>query len=623
MMRAMRASAKWIMLFLAVAFVGWMVFDVGMDVTGQGGASLTDAAARVNGAKIDLQTYYDALRNAQQLRQDQGLPYANTLEEQRAFEDAVLENLIQDLLLRQEYRRRHIRVSDQEIIAAAQSSPPPELIASPQFQTDGIFDPDKYRRFLASNIDPMFTMALEARYRDEIPRIKLYEQLTTDVYVSNAKLWRMYRDDNDSVSLQLLELIPEATVADSEITLTDEDVRAYYRENREDFSRPAARFMSYITTSRLTNSADTAAALERAQLVRQEILDGAEFADVASRESADSTSRVRGGDLGPYPRGGLVPEFEEAAVALTNGQISEPVLSPFGYHVIKHERVTRDSVHASHILIPIELAGDHLDEVESRADSMDLFGAEQEDPAALEDVADMLGITVANAPIVVEGSRLALGNRVIPDAGLWAFEAIVDEISLVIETPSAFYLFRLDSVRAEGVPPFEEVEAAARRAALTAKKWDRAREIAGQIAESLRGGQQLAEAALENLLNFTTLGPMTRRNPVPRVANLPEVVGTSFGLGVGEASGAIETTRGIYFVEPTAKHLADSATFNSQLEIMRVQVLQSARQDRVQRFLLSLRNGADVVDRRREIERLQREFDRANRDNPLFNPLGF
>ena len=624
MMRSMRANAKWIMLFLALAFVGWMVFDVGMDVTGQGGATLTDAAARVNAVKIDLQTFYNALRNAQEQRRQQGLAYANTLEEQRALEDQVMENLIQDILLRQEYRRRHIRVSDEEIIAAAQTSPPPEIVQAPEFQTDGRFDPDKYSRFLASNIDPTFTLALEARYRDEIPRIKLYEQLLTDVYVSNAKLWRMYRDENDSVSIRMLELIPEAMVADSEIALTDQDVRDHYREHREDFRRPPAAFLSFLTTSRLTIAADSAAALERAEVIRQEILDGADFADVAARESADSTSRIQGGDLGPFPRGGLVAEFEEATIALRNGRISQPVLTAFGYHIIKRERVTRDSVHASHILIPVDLAGGHLDEVEARADTMDLFGAEQDDPTALDDVADMLGITVGTAPMVVEGNRVVLDGRVVPDGGLWAFEAIEGEISQVIETPWAFYMFRLDSIRPEGIAPFDEVEAAARRGALTEKKWDRAREIANQIANNLSGGQHLAEAAIEQLLNFTTLGPMTRRNPAPRLSGLPEVVGTGFGLGVGQASAPIETDRGIYFVEPTAKHLADSTTFASQVEILRVQVLQSARQDRVQRFLLSLRNAANVIDRRRELERIQREFDRSTEGqfNP-FSPIGF
>lgn len=622
-MRSMRASAKWIMLFLTVAFVGWMVFDVGMDVTGQGGASLGDAAAHVNGSKINLQTYYNALRVAQEQRQFAGGSYGYSLEEQRAFEDAVLEELIQRLLLQQEYQRRGIRVSDDEIIAAARFSPPPEIIRAAEFQTDGAFDLEKYQRFLASNVQPDFMFALEARYREEIPRTKLYEQLLTDVYVSNAKLWQMYQDENDSVTIRLLELDPYAMVADSQITLTDADVREYYNGHLDEFERPVGAYTSYITTSRLTNSADTAAAVERAQQVRQEIVDGADFADIAQRESADSTSRVNGGDLGVAVRGRFLAEFEEAVLALRDGEMSEPVETSFGFHIIRRESLTSDSIHASHILIPIELAGEHLDVVESRADSMDLFAAEQDDPGALDDTAEMLGLPVLTAPIAMEGGRMILDGRAIPDATLWAFEAIPDEISEVIETPFAFYVFRLDSVRPEGAPPFAEVEAEVRRAAMAAKKWDIAREMASEIDTRIRAGQSLSEVALVFLLNFTTLGPMNRIQPDPRVAFLPEVVGSSFGLGVGETSGPVEAGDAIYFVEPSAKHLADSGAFASELEIRRISVLQNARQDRLRRFMLSLRQGAEIIDRRRDLERAQRELQAKIGDRGPFNPLGF
>ena len=620
-MRSMRANAKWIMLLVALAFVGWMVFDVGMDVTGQGGASIGDAAARVNGTKIDLQTYYNALRSAQERRRFEGGGYGYTLEEQRAFEDAVFEELVQRVLLQQEYNRRGIRVSDDEIIAAAQFSPPPEIIQAPDFQTDGVFDFDKYRRFLASNVDPSFMFALEARYREEIPRTKLFEQLVTDIYVTDAKLWQMYRDEHDSVTIRLLELVPAALVADSEITLTDDDVRAYIGEHPDEFRRPAAAYTSYIMTSRLTNSADTVTALARAQQLREEILDGTDFADVAERESADSISRNNGGDLGVVPLGQFIAEFEEAVLALPTGEVSEPVQTPFGYHLIKPERVTADSIHASHILIPIELAGDHLDQVDSRADTMDMYAAEQADPAALDNVAYLLGTTVLTAPTVFESGRMFIDLQPVPDAALWAFEAIPGEISQVIETPSAFYLFRLDSVRPEGTPPFEEIEEEVRRAAFAAVKWERARALATEIETKLRAGQALAEVALEHLLNFTTLGPMTRVNPDPRVAFLPEVVGASFGLGVGQASAPIEAGDGIYFLEPIAKQLSDSSTFASETQILRFQVLQSARQDRLRRFMLSLRSGADVIDRRRVLERAQREL-QANATG-RFNPLGF
>ena len=123
----------------------------------------------------------------------------------------------------------------------------------------------------------------------------------------------------------------------------------------------------------------------------------------------------------------------------------------------------------------------------------------------------MLGLPVLTAPIALESGRMILDGRAIPDAALWAFEAIPDETSEVIETPFAFYVFRLDSVRPEGAPPFDEVEEEVRRAAMAAKKWTIARELAAEIDTRIRAGQSLAEVALEFLLTFTTLGPM---NPV-------------------------------------------------------------------------------------------------------------
>lgn len=624
MMRQMRESAKWIMGILAAAFVGWMVFDVGMNVGAQGtGVTLNDPAASVNGTKITLQSYYAALRQAQDQRRQQFGSATVTLEDQRALEDRVLEELIQSVLLQQEYSRRGITVTDAEVIAAARTSPPPEVFQVPDFQTDGQFDMEKYQRYLASNADPNFMFMLEARYRDEIPRIKLYEQLTTDLYVSDAKLWQMYSDQNDSVEIQVLELRPSEFIDDSVVTVSDAEVLQYFDEHADEFQRPATAYTSYVTISRQTNAADSAAALERAAALKAEIDAGADFAEIARLESADSTSGAEGGDLGNQPNDRFIEEFTSAARALRPEQVSDPVPSAFGYHIIKLESMTRDSVHASHILIPVELAGDHLDLVESQADTLDLFAAEQTDPIVLDDVADKLGIPVLTAAPVADGNRAIAGGVSVPDAGLWAFDALPGETSPVIEAPLAFFVFRLDSIRPDGVPPFDDVEATVRRAAIDAKKWELAREMAAEIDAALRAGRPLMDVALANLLNARTLGPMTRLNPDPSLRGLPEVAGAGFGLGVGEPSGPIEGVDAIYFVEPATKILADSSAFVEQLTPQRLQVKQFIQQERLRLFLASLRNGADVDDRRRQVERMQRQLEDLADDRNPFNPLGF
>ena len=130
MMRTMRASAKWIMAIVAVAFVGWMVFEVGMDIQGQGSTTANDEIARVNGRKITADVFYNAVRNAQeQQRQTGNVLY--TLDAQRDLEDQVLEGLVQQVVIQNESDRRGITVTDNEIALAMMNMPLPEMIQVP------------------------------------------------------------------------------------------------------------------------------------------------------------------------------------------------------------------------------------------------------------------------------------------------------------------------------------------------------------------------------------------------------------------------------------------------------------------------------------------------------------
>ncbi len=620
MMRLMRGIAPWIMVIVALSFVVWMVFEVGMDVTGRGGGGITDEVASVNGEKINLQTYYAALRDAQEQQRAQGAPVPVTLEEQRALEDAVMEQLVQQAILAQEYRRRGISVSEEELRQAILNAPPPEVMQIPEFQTDSQFDLQKYQRYLQSGVDPSFAIALEARYRQEIPRLKLLERLTADVYVSDARLWRIYRDRNDSVSVRAVTLLPQLVVPDSAVEVTDQEVQQYYRTHRDEFRESARGYVSYVMVSRIPNAADTAAALVRANELLAEIRDGADFAEVAARESADSVSRENGGDLGEAELGRFVRPFEEAALALRPGQISDPVLSPFGYHIIKLESKSATSYNARHILVAIELEPDHLDEVDGRADSLDLLAAEQDDPRALDNAASLMGLTLQQAGPIIEGQSARIGERFVPDAAIWVFEAEAGEISQVIETDFAYYVFRLDSLIPEGVPPLARVQAQVRQAAKLAKQWERTRAVAREIAADLAAGTPLTTAASQRQLTPRTLGPFTRTAPAPPLRDAPAAVGLAFGLPVGTPGGPVESERAIFFIEPTARELADTNAFLAEIDQLREEVLRQERQGRVQLIYASLRDKADVVDRRRELERAQQ----AIPDSPFpQNPFGF
>ncbi|HET6922194.1 MAG TPA: peptidyl-prolyl cis-trans isomerase [Anaeromyxobacteraceae bacterium] len=619
-MRTMRARAKWIMGVVAVLFVGWMIYGYGMDITGRG-ATATTVVARVNGRSIDANLFYTAVRNEQERRRQQGLPLPTTLEEQRQLEDAVLEQLVQDIILRDELRRRDITVTDREIIQAARTSPPPEVMQAEQFQTEGQFDPQKYQRFIASSADPSFLLALEARYRDELPRLKLFEQITAGVILSDAALWREFRDRNDSVTAAVLQLAPQTAVPDSAAAVTEAEVEEYYRSHRDELERPALAHLSFVAVSRRPTAADSAAALERAQAVHRELLGGADFADVAKRESADSASRPNGGDLGEVPKGSFDPEFEQAALALRPGQLSAPVATQFGYHLIRLESRTDSTLHAHHILIPIEPVGEHLTTIEAQADTLDLFAAEQTTPGALDDVAQRLGLPVAQAPPVLEGDRLQLGRFLISDAGIWAFSgARAGETSPVIETEFAYYVFRLDSLFPAGVPPLESIREDVARLAEIEKRRVALRRLADEIAARVQAGETLEAIAAARGLTVRVMGPFTRYQPPIPLQPAPAAVGAAFGLRVGQTGGPVVTPNATFFLRPLRKVLADSSAFAQQLETLRAQSYRRARQEQVELVLASLRDQATVRDLRRDVERAQRQ---AQSNAPQQPPTGF
>src|SRR5260370_40514273 len=112
----------------------------------------------------------------------------------------------------------------------------------------------------------------------------------------DARLWRIWRDQAESVTVALLAIRPEDT-PDSRAPVSDAELERSYQAHRDDFKRPAAAWLSYVRVSRVPDAAASAAALARARAVRAEIASGeATVDDEAKNESADSGSAARGGE---------------------------------------------------------------------------------------------------------------------------------------------------------------------------------------------------------------------------------------------------------------------------------------------------------------------------------------
>lgn len=112
-----------------------------------------------------------------------------------------------------------------------------------------------------------------------------------------------------------------------DVKITDAEMRDYFEKHKDELGKPAEVHARHI----LVDSE------EKARDIKARLDGGADFAELAQKESTDTGSAPNGGDLGLFARGRMVPEFEEAAFALEVGAVSDPVKTKFGYHVIRVE----------------------------------------------------------------------------------------------------------------------------------------------------------------------------------------------------------------------------------------------------------------------------------------------
>jgi peptidyl-prolyl cis-trans isomerase D len=596
MMQAFRNAAKPIMVVVAITFFAWLVLDLS-GITGGTGLLTNTSVGKVNGQSIDARTYQTIVQQSIDARQQQN-PGTLGLEDYKQVRDQVWDQIVQNRVLDAEYRRRGIRVSEDEIVQAIRNSPLAEFQNVPEFQTDSQFDLGKYQRWLTSSVAQQYLPSLEAQYRGELQRAKLLRVVTADVYLSDAALWEQYRDENETVKVALTAITPRTAVPDSAVKLSDAEVAAYYKAHPDDFKQQRTAYLSYVALPRLTTAADTAATLARADSARQEILGGAPFGEVALRESADSATAAKGGELAEWTRGSMDPAFDSAAFALPLKTVSKPVRSQFGFHLIEITSRKGKKAKGRHILFPIEVSGGHRDQLDAQADSLETLGAERNDPAALDTVARALKLTIGKSNPVQEAAKVQLGRFVVPDAAVWAFGAKPGATSPVIETAFAYYVFRLDSLHPAGVPMLAEIRPAVEHAAREARKWDLARKIAKDYLKRVEEGSPMARAATAMKLPHQEFGPFSRVNP-PLTS--PLVVGTAFGLDAGQRSGVLDTKDGLYILQTVTHARADSTKFVKELDEYRAGAISAARQERVRSYLTALRDAAKIVDRRDKV----------------------
>jgi peptidyl-prolyl cis-trans isomerase D len=597
----MRASAKYIWIIIVVLFVGGFLLAQTSGLLGRAPVTSTTAVASVNGEDILATSWYQASQNLEQ-QATQASNQSISLDERQRLQDQAFEQLVTDALLRQEYRRRGITVTDDEILQAARYNPPPQLMQSPDLQTDGQFDPAKYQRFLQSPLAKQegLLYKLEQYYRSEIPKEKLYDEIASEVYISDEQLWRRWQDTHDSAQVSFVAFDPDR-ISDAAVSVSDAEIRAYYDTHKKLFERPGHAQVSIIIIPRVVTAADSAAVRAHALALRARILGGEKFEDVARAESADSASAATGGALGAGGKGRFVAPFETAASALKPGEISQPVLTQFGYHIIRLDLRKGDTLTLHHILLRIQQSDSAAARTDRRADSLARMAATTDQPAKFDSAARTLQIPVLKAQ-AIEGNSLTVNGRYIPSVGPWAFEgAKPGETSELFDAEDGYYLARLDSLTPGGTLSVDRAKQDIRTYLTGQKKIDALMPQATNFAKVAAGSSLESAAKLMNMEVIKTK-PFTRVTGVPELAPLPEAVGAALTLPLNVVSAPIRASGGVVVERVDSRVPANRAAFDAQKGALHQQVVQQLRQQRVREFIANLRDVAKINDRRKQIE---------------------
>ncbi|MBI2407235.1 MAG: peptidyl-prolyl cis-trans isomerase [Gemmatimonadetes bacterium] len=597
----MRSAAKYIWIFIFIAFVGGFLLAETSGLLGRAPVTTSTIVATVNGEDIPYLVWSNtsaALAQQQEQQMGRGL----TMDERAEVDQRAFDQLVNDVLLRQEYEKRGIRVTDNEVVETAQFAPPPQFRENPEFMTEGQFDMAKYRRFLASPAARQqgILAQLEQYYRTEIPKEKLFTQVASDAYVSDARLWQMYQDRNDSVAVSFISWVP-SDVDDYAAKVTDTELQQYYAAHASEFDRPGRAVLSMMSIPRTPTAADSAASLQQAQALRDEIAKGAKFEDVARRASDDSVSGAMGGDLGKGGKGRFVKEFDDAAYKLAPGQVSAPVRTAFGWHIIKVDSRKGDTLSLRHILVKVKQSDSSAVKTDRQADELARLAAGALEPAKFDSAAKQMGLLVTQIE-VTEGQQARYLNQVAPSVSAWAFGGThVGETSDLFDGDNMYYLARLDSLRQGGPQPLDVVKADVRERVATKKSLDAKLDAAKSVAQAA-AATSLEAAAKAAARSVQTAPLFTRVGFVVGMGQLNEAVGASFALPVGAISMPVRTDAGIFVIRVDKKVAADRAAFESQKATQRQQAINAMRDSRVQSFVASLRKDAKIDDRRKKVQ---------------------
>ena len=594
-MKQMRQGTKPVLWIIIAAFVGTIIFAWGMDFTAPDTAR--GIVGTVNGEDLRLDDYsflyQNALSQQQQQRGDVSEDDATRIREE------VFDQMVGSRIMQQTTEKVGLKVTNMELAEHLRRFPPQEIRTLDLFVTDGQFD---YNKYLAAyqNPDPQLWLQIEALVRPRVLQQKLFEYVTTTTVMDDAEVKELYEAAGEKVKVRYV-LVPASAYLDSVQAVDSSAAEQWYNDHKEEFKHGQRARIKYVQFDKKASAEDSAEVRREAEQIAQQARSGVDFTSLVQQYSEDNSSPT--GDLGWFGKGQMVKPFEDVAFTMDSGQISDPVTSRFGIHVIKCDgrRGIGDSlqIKAFHVLLKVEASSGALSDVRLRAEQ---FAAELKTQTI-----DSLGKEYKLVPRVTaffeRGQDIPILGRQ-PSVAQWVFSAKAGDISIPFETATGFVVAVVDVLDAEGYAPFSESKARI----MSRLKNDDAKNYAAQVLDrvvpQLQAGAELKDIATVLGRNVdSTATPFGRSEIAPGLGDDAVFRGTAFALARSgqKYSAAVKVGRGAAVMQIIDHVSADPQLYVEKRDSIMTTALENKKQMLFQSWYEKQRADADVEDFRYQI----------------------
>ncbi|MCI0329345.1 MAG: peptidylprolyl isomerase [candidate division Zixibacteria bacterium] len=498
MLKTMRKNTKIVLWLVIAAFIGTIVFAWGMQYTAS--ERMRNYVAKVNGEKISADEYLFYFDRMVRQWESQN-PQSELPDDQRAklHYDAWRE-LLRNVLMEQQVKQYGLRVTDGEVLEFLQKYyyAVPELTQLEVFQTNGQFDYNKYMTIMNSK-DPAagpFWAQIEALVRPKILEFKLSNAVFSTARVSNQDVVNRYKEFNEYYKVKIVHVRSDQFRTQIPAP-TEEELKTEFEKNKEKYRQPERAFIKFVHFKKASGLEDEERAEDNALKIREAVnkaADSAAFAALARLYSDDPTALQNGGDLGWFGRGQMVAAFDSAAFAMKPGELSQPVRTSFGWHLIKlwsrKKGKNGEQVHASHILLKIEPSREGTEQLKTMAENFSRRVGE----GGFEKVASEMQLVIDSSNIFTRDASIA-GVGLFTEINQFVFSSKPGSTSPVYNVPGSFVVVKVEKHFPAGIPRFDEVKSMVRSDFIRRKTMNLARQKAEGIGQLLQKGTSIDSAA--------------------------------------------------------------------------------------------------------------------------------